>query len=263
MLLPDPEIKMLTDTHIHLYATEFDEDRSSLFMAAHEAGVERFFLPNIDTASIEPMLALEKAFPQRCFPMMGLHPCYVKDNWQEELSIVESWLRKRDFCAVGEIGIDLYWDKTHLKEQQEAFRQQIRWANELNRPIVIHCRESFSEIMDVLDDTPKSPTCGIFHCFSGTIEQAQAIIRRGFLLGIGGVVTFKKSGLDAIVAEIPIENIVLETDGPYLAPTPHRGKRNVPAYLRLIAEKVAEIKNISVEEVAQITTQNSRNVFGR
>ena len=253
---------MLTDTHIHLYATEFDEDRTMLIEEAKAAGVSRFFLPNIDNTSIEPMLELERLYPDYCFPMMGLHPCYVKENWQEELSLVEAWWEKRSFCAVGEIGIDLYWDKTFLEAQQEVFRRQIQLANRVNRPIVIHCRESYSEIMAVLDETPKENPRGIFHCFSGTIEQAQEVVRRGFYLGIGGVVTFKKSGLDAVVAEIPLEHIVLETDAPYLAPTPHRGKRNNPSYLRLIAEKVAEIKNCGVEDVARITTKNAIDIFG-
>ena len=253
---------MLTDTHIHLYASEFDEDRKVLLEQARENGVHRFFLPNIDRMSIEPMLELEQHYPDMCFPMMGLHPCYVKENWQEELAIVEEWWTKRSFCAVGEIGIDLYWDKTFLAAQQEVFARQIQLANRLNRPIVIHSRESFAEIMAVLDDHPKSAPQGIFHCFSGTVEQAQEVIRRGFYVGIGGVVTFKKSGLDEVVKSIPLEHIVLETDGPYLAPTPHRGKRNIPSYLRLVAEKVAELKNCSVAEVADITTKNSKDIFG-
>lgn len=253
---------MLTDTHIHLYASEFDEDRSALFQEAMEHGVNRFFLPNIDRTSIEPMLLLEQQFPQHCFPMMGLHPCYVKENWQEELSVVEEWWTKRSFCAIGEIGIDLYWDKTFLVEQQEVFARQIQLANRVNRPIVIHSRESFQEILAVLDEFPKAAPQGIFHCFSGTVEQAHEVIRRGFYLGIGGVVTFKKSGLDEVVKSIPLEHLVLETDGPYLAPTPHRGKRNIPSYLRLVAEKVAELKNCSVAAVADITTKNSVDIFG-
>lgn len=253
---------MLTDTHIHLYADQFDSDRGQLVEDAMAAGVHRFFLPNIDLESIGPMLALEEKYPGRCFPMMGLHPCYVKDDWEQQLSVIESWWQKRPFCAVGEIGIDLYWEKTHLAEQQEAFRRQIRLANSYNKPVVIHCRESFDEIMAVLDGCPKEAPHGIFHCFTGTLDQAYEVIRRGFLLGIGGVVTFKKSGLDAVVRELPLEHLVLETDAPYLAPTPHRGKRNNPAYLRLVAEQVEAIKGIPLEEVARITTENSKKIFG-
>lgn len=253
---------MLTDTHIHLYADQFDSDRSRLVDEAFAAGVTRFFLPNIDLESIDPMLDLEVKYPGHCFPMMGLHPCYVKEDWETQLSVIESWWERRTFCAVGEIGIDLYWDRTHLAEQQEAFRRQIRLANKYRKPVVIHCRESFDEIIAVLDECPKDGPQGIFHCFTGNIDQAKEVIRRGFILGIGGVVTFKKSGLDAVVKEIPLEHMVLETDAPYLAPTPHRGKRNIPSYLRLIAEQVEAIKGIPLEEVARITSDNSLRVFG-
>ncbi|MFM7218568.1 MAG: TatD family hydrolase [Bacteroidota bacterium] len=253
---------MLTDTHIHLYADQFESDREQLVQEALSVGVDRFFLPNIDLESIGPMLELEEKYPGKCFPMMGLHPCYVKDGWEKHLDVIESWWQRRTFCAVGEIGIDLYWDKNHLAEQQAAFRRQIRLANTHKRPVVIHCRESFKEIIEVLDDCRKETPQGIFHCFTGTVDQAQAVIDRGFLLGIGGVVTFKKSGLDAVVKEIPLEHLVLETDGPYLAPTPHRGKRNIPSYLRLVAEQVEAIKGIPLQEVAAITTENSRRLFG-
>ena len=253
---------MLTDTHIHLYAEEFDPVRQQLLNDAARDGVDRFFLPNIDRESIPAMLRLEEEFPGRCFPMMGLHPCYVKENWESELALVEEWWSKRDFCAVGEIGIDLYWDKTFLEQQQEVFRRQLKLANERNRPVVIHCRESFPELIAVLDEFPKTVPQGIFHCFSGTAEQARQVIEKGFYLGIGGVVTYPKSGLDAVVREIPLEHIVLETDAPYLAPVPYRGKRNLPAYLRFVAEKVALVKEIPLEEVARITTENSKRIFG-
>jgi TatD DNase family protein len=253
---------LLTDTHIHLYAEEFDAARKQLVEEAAGAGVTRFFLPNIDRASVPGMLRLEEEFPGKCFPMMGLHPCYVKENWETELAFVEEWWEKRDFCAVGEIGIDLYWDKTFLEQQQEVFRRQLLLANRKNRPVVIHCRQSYHEIIAVLDQTPKQTPQGIFHCFSGTVEHAQELISRGFYLGIGGVVTYPKSGLDAVVREIPLEHIVLETDAPYLAPVPHRGKRNLPSYLRLVGEKVAAIKGVSLEEVATITTDNSKRIFG-
>ncbi|MFM2135996.1 MAG: hypothetical protein RL021_1396 [Bacteroidota bacterium] len=253
---------MLTDTHIHLYAEEYDPVRDQLLKDAAAAGVNRFFLPNIDRESIPLMLSLEQRYPASCFPMMGLHPCYVKENWENELALVEEWWSKRDFCAVGEIGIDLYWDKTFLEEQKEVFRRQILLANSRKRPVVIHCRQSFDEVVSVLRETPKSNPQGIFHCFSGTAEQAREVIGMGFLLGIGGVVTYPKSGMDAVVREIPLEHLVLETDAPYLAPVPHRGKRNLPAYLRLVAEKVADLKNLPLEEVARVTTENSHQLFG-
>lgn len=254
---------MLTDTHIHLYAEEFNQDLRSLLDAATKSGVNRFFMPNIDVESIPGMLQLEKEFPDNCFPMMGLHPCYVKENWEQELAVVEEWLRKREFCAVGEIGIDLYWDKTFFEEQQEVLRRQILLANELEKPVVIHCRESFNEILSVLDSCPKRAPQGVFHCFTGKTEQAREIIARGFYIGIGGVLTFKKSGLAETIVDIPLEHIVLETDGPYLAPAPHRGKRNEPSYLRLIAQKLAEVKGLTLEQVAEATTMNSQKLFGR
>jgi TatD DNase family protein len=253
---------LLTDTHIHLYAEEFEALRQQLVDDAAAAGINRFFLPNIDRESIPGMMRLEKEFPDRCFPMMGLHPCYVKENWKEELAIVEEWWSARDFCAVGEIGIDLYWDKTFIEEQKEVFRRQVALANSKNRPVVIHCRKSYAEIIAVLEETPKSVPQGIFHCFSGPLEHARELIKKGFYLGIGGVVTYPKAGLAEVVREIPLEHLVLETDAPYLAPVPYRGKRNLPSYLRLVAEKVAEIKETTIEEVALITTDNSRKIFG-
>ena len=253
---------MLTDTHIHLYAEEYDPVRSKLLEEAATAGVTRYFLPNIDRESIPGMLRLEQEFPGRCFPMMGLHPCYVKENWETELALVEEWWSKREFCAVGEIGIDLYWDKTFVEEQKEVFRRQLRLARQHKRPVVIHCRESYQEILSVLNEQPALNPPGIFHCFTGTADQAREVIGLGFCIGIGGVVTYKKSGLDAVVSEIPLEHIVLETDAPYLAPVPHRGKRNLPAYLRLVAEKVADIKGLSLVEVARVTTDNSKRIFG-
>lgn len=253
---------MLTDTHIHLYNKEFDEDREACLDEAVSAGVSRFFLPNIDLESVGPMLALAEKHPERCFPMMGLHPCYVQQDWEEVIIQMEAEWERRDFCAVGEIGIDLYWDKTFFSQQQEALARQIQWANDRHKPIVIHCRESFREIMEVLDRTPKTSPCGVFHCFTGNPQQAQEVIDRGFYVGIGGVLTFKKSGLDEVVRDIPLDHILLETDAPYLAPVPHRGKRNKPSYVRLVAERLAELKNIPLEEVAAITTANSKKLFG-
>lgn len=253
---------IITDTHIHLYAEEFDADRDLLVEQAGVLGVQRFFMPNIDSSSIEPMLELEKRYPGKAYPMMGLHPCYVKENWRSEMELVEKWLNQRKFVAVGEIGIDLYWDKTFLEEQKEAFRIQVRMANERNLPIVIHTRESFDVTYDLLQKTRKDSPQGIFHCFTGTEEQAKKAIGMGFMLGIGGVVTFKNSGVDKAIENIPLEHIVLETDAPYLAPVPYRGKRNDPAYILKVAEKLSEIYKCSVMEVAQITTKNSIQLFG-
>lgn len=254
---------LLVDTHTHLYADAFNPDRPELIRAAMDKGVGRFYLPNIDAASIGPMLELESAYPGVCIPMMGLHPCHVQQDWQAALKRVEEELARRDWVAIGEIGIDLYWDKTFLSEQQQAFQLQVRWANEKKIPVVIHSRQSFSEIIALLDEQPKLSPQGIFHCFTGTLDEAYQAIDRGFYLGIGGVVTFKKSGLDTVVEQVPLNHLVLETDAPYLAPTPHRGKRNLPEYVRLVAEKIAEIKGVSLEEVARVTAENAERIFGR
>lgn len=251
----------LVDTHTHLYVPQFDQDRDAVIQQAIKDGVEHFYLPNIDSSSIESMLELEATYPKRCFPMMGLHPCSVKENYEEELAIVKNWLEQRPFVAVGEIGLDLYWDKTFIEEQKKAFRTQINWAKELNIPIVIHSRESTSEVIEILRAEKDENLRGIFHCFGGSIEEAQAIIELDFYLGIGGVVTFKKSGLDKTMAEIDLKHVVLETDSPYLAPTPYRGKRNESAYIRLVAEKLAGIKNVSFAEVAAITSENAQQIF--
>ena len=261
---------ILTDTHAHLYAEEFEADRSEVIASAQKEGVQRFFLPNIDSSSIAGLLSLTKSFPESCFAMMGLHPCSVKENYAEELGIVESWLEKNNvissnerFYAIGEIGIDLYWDKAFFEEQQLAFRKQIDLAKQYDLPIVIHMRNSFKEVFRNMEELNENRLKGIFHCFSGTLEEAKKIIGLGgFYLGIGGVLTFKNSGLDKVVKEIDLKHIVLETDSPYLAPFPHRGKRNESAYISIIAKKVAEMKNISVEEVAEVTTENSRIIFG-
>ncbi len=252
----------LIDTHAHLYAEEFNDDRAEMIQRALEAGVTRMYLPNIDSTSIEGMLALEAQYPEQCLAMMGLHPCYVKENYQEELALVKSWLEKRSFPAIGEIGIDLYWDKTHVKEQEEAFLTQVEWAKQYDLPIVIHSRESMDLILELLQPLRHERLRGIFHCFSGTVQQAEAAIDMGFLLGIGGVLTFKKSGLDAVLSEIELQHLVLETDAPYLAPTPFRGKRNESSYVLKVAEKLAEVKGMSTSEVASITTQNALQVFG-
>jgi TatD DNase family protein len=252
---------MFIDTHTHLYSEEFNEDRTAIINKAISNSVTKLYLPNINSNSIDGMLQLEKEFPDNCFAMMGLHPCSVKENYLEELIIVKKWLDKRKFIAIGEIGIDLYWDKTFITEQEIAFKKQIDWALEYNYSIVIHCRNAFDEIFTILQSYSKLPK-GIFHCFSGDVEQAQKILAlKNFKLGIGGVVTFKNSGLDKVVETISIEDIVLETDSPYLAPMPYRGKRNESSYIPLIAKKVAELKNISIEEVENITTKNANFIF--
>jgi len=253
---------ILTDTHSHLYAEQFSEDIEDVMLRCRENNIHRIFLPNIDSTSIEGMKKLVAVYPKTCFPMMGLHPTSVKENYLEELKLVEQLLDQEKFVAIGEIGIDLYWDKTYFKEQQDAFRKQINLAKKYKLPFVIHCRDSFNEIFEILDDMNDDDMKGIFHCFTGTLEQANHIINYGgFKLGIGGVVTFKNSGLDAVVKDIDLQHIVLETDSPYLTPTPFRGKRNESSYLIHIAQKLADIYGFSIEEVAAITTKNSRDVF--
>ncbi|MBP7272369.1 MAG: TatD family hydrolase [Saprospiraceae bacterium] len=252
----------LIDTHAHLYSERFDDDRNGMVQRALATGVERMYLPNVDSQSIQGMLALEEAFPQHCFAMMGLHPCSVDANYKKELAIAEKWLADRPFCAVGEIGIDLYWDKTHISEQKSAFITQIHWARELNIPFIIHSRESIDEIIKIVDAEQDGNLRGIFHCFSGTVEQAYIIQQLGFLMGIGGVLTYKKADLPEVVKQVPLTALVLETDAPYLPPTPHRGKRNESAYLTLIAEKLAEAKQTTIEEVAAVTTANALQLFG-
>jgi TatD DNase family protein len=253
---------ILTDTHTHLYSEEFDQDRGEMIQRAINAGVSRFFIPAIDSTCTQAMYDLEQDFPENVFLMMGLHPTYVKDNYEAELAHVASELAKRKFYAIGEIGIDLYWDKTHLKEQQLAFRQQIQWAKKYKLPIVIHCREAFDEIFEILEEEKSPELFGIFHCFSGTYEQALQAISYNMLLGIGGVVTFKNGKIDQFLDRIDLQHLVLETDSPYLAPIPFRGKRNESGYVLNIAAKLAEIYGKSIAEIAAITTENSKRVFG-
>lgn len=253
---------MLTDTHTHLYAEQFDEDRDQMIRKAINLGITRFFIPAIDSNYYQKMYALEKNFPDNVFLMSGLHPTHVKADFEKELEIVKKQLDSHKFYAVGEIGMDLYWDKTFIKEQQEAFLVQISWAKERGLPIVIHCRDAFNEIFDVLDKVNDDRLFGIFHCFTGNEQQANQIINYGFKLGIGGVVTFKNGGIDKFLSKIPIQHIVLETDSPYLAPAPYRGKRNESSYLVNILSKLVEIYDMTPEEIARITTQNSRDIFG-
>lgn len=252
---------ILTDTHTHLYSNQFADDRVVMMQRAFDLNIKRFFIPAIDKSYVAAMYDLEKHFPENVFLMMGLHPTSVKENYEEELAFVEQQFAERDFIAVGEIGIDLYWDKSTLAIQQDAFKRQIQLAKQKNLPIVIHCRESFDEIFDVLETEKDDKLFGIFHCFTGTKAQAERAISYNMKLGIGGVVTFKNGKIDQFLNEIPLKHIVLETDSPYLAPVPYRGKRNESSYLLLVAEKVAQLYGISVEELAEITTQNSKDVF--
>lgn len=252
---------MLIDTHTHLYSEEFDDDRTEMIQRAVDAGVKRFYIPAIDSTYTQRMMDLEKNY-QNIYLMMGLHPTSVKpETYEQELKLVKDWLDKRDFWAVGEIGIDLYWDQSTLKEQQLAFKTQIGWAKEKGLPIVIHCRNSFDEIFEVLETEKDDRLFGIFHCFTGTKEQAERAIGFNMKLGIGGVVTFKNGKIDQFLNQIPIENIVLETDSPYLSPVPYRGKRNESAYVSLVAKKLAEVYNLPEQQIIEITGKNALSVF--
>ena len=253
---------IITDTHTHLYSDAFDVDRNDAIQEAIDNNVQRFFIPAIDSETTQSMYDLEKAFPENVFLMMGLHPTHVKDNYEDELKHVEEELNKRKFYAVGEIGIDLYWDKSTLEIQKKAFKNQIQFAKDRGLPIVIHCREAFDEIFEVLEEEKDEKLFGIFHCFTGTYAQAKQALSYNMKLGIGGVVTFKNGGLDKFISEIPLEQIVLETDAPYLAPKPYRGKRNEPVYILKVAEKLASLYDLPIEEVARITTKNSKEIFG-
>ena len=253
---------LFTDTHTHLYSEEFDQDRNEMIQRAIDAGVSRFFVPSIDSNYTQKMYELEKEFPENIFLMMGLHPTYVKENYLEELAHVETELSKRKFQAIGEIGIDLFWDKSFLKQQQHAFQHQIQLAKKYNLGINIHCRDAFDETFEVLESEKADDLFGIFHCFTGDLVQAEKAVSLGMKLGIGGVATFKNGKIDQFLNQIDLKHIVLETDSPYLAPVPYRGKRNESSYVTLVAQKLAEIYNISIEEIAQITTENSKAVFG-
>ncbi len=252
----------IIDTHAHLYSEEFKEDIDQVMERAEKAGVSTIYLPAIDSTETEAMLALEERFPGRCIAMMGLHPCYVKENVADELAHVRAWLDKRDFVAIGEIGLDFYWDKTFTEQQYEAFDIQMQWALDLNRPIVIHTRNAMQETINRVKPFAQKGLKGIFHCFSGSAESAKQIIDLGFLLGIGGVITYKNAGLPEVLASVGLEHLVLETDAPYLTPVPFRGKRNESSYLTYIISKLAETKQVTEEEVARITTMNAEKLFG-
>ena len=253
---------ILTDTHTHLYSEEFENDRTEMIQRAIDIGVSRFFVPSIDSSYTQKMYDLETQFPNNIFLMMGLHPTYVKENYLEELAHVENELAQKKFYAIGEIGIDLFWDKTFLKQQQIAFQRQIQLAKKYKLAINIHCRDAFDEVFEVLDSECATDLFGIFHCFTGDFGQAKRAIDLNMKLGIGGVATFKNGKIDQFLNEIDLQHIVLETDSPYLSPVPHRGKRNESSYTKIVAEKLSEIYQLPIEDIARITTENSKAIFG-
>lgn len=252
---------MLIDTHSHIYLPDFDEDRDQMIQRAKDAGVSKIYMPNIDKDSIKQVYDTEIKFPDMCFAMMGLHPCSVKETFQEELAIIEKEINSRKFVAIGEIGLDYYWDKTFTAQQKEAFIRQINWAKDLDIPIVIHSRDSTEDVIEIIRKEKTDKLRGIFHCFGGTVEDANKITDLEFLLGIGGVLTYKKSGLDATLANVDIKHIVLETDAPYLTPVPFRGKRNEPSYITYVAQRLSEVLDISIEKVQNITSHNAEKLF--
>ncbi|EMR36759.1 TatD family hydrolase [Vibrio harveyi] len=251
----------MIDTHAHIYASEFDNDRDEVVKRALEQGIDKILLPNIDLESIEPMLKTEAAYPEICRSMMGLHPCYVDGNVEQTLAIIRDWFEKHNFIAVGEIGIDLYWDKTFRAEQEIAFVTQLNWAKEMDLPVVIHTRDSIEETLTLLRQEQDGRLRGVFHCFGGSVEEAQAINELGFHLGLGGVSTFKNGGMDKVIPHLDMNWVILETDCPYLAPVPHRGKRNEPAYTSLVAARVAELRGESFEAIDALTTKNAEELF--
>ncbi len=253
----------LIDTHTHLYLEDFSADIEEVMQRAKDEGIEKFYLPAIDSTETQNMLNLETRFPGKCFPMIGLHPCSVKENYKEELYKIDTMLRERSFAAIGESGLDFYWDKTFTKEQYESLHTQAEWALQYNLPLVLHTRNAMQETIDVIKTYEGKGLRGIFHCFGGTLEQAEQIIEQNFLLGIGGVVTYKNAGLAEIIKDVDLKHIVLETDAPYLTPVPFRGKRNESSYLVYIAQKLALVKNASVEEVATQTTKNAEQIFSQ
>lgn len=251
----------LIDTHTHLYLDDFDTDRELMMQRALDCGVTDFFIPSIDSSYTQKMFDLEAQYPNNIHLMAGVHPTRIKENYKEELAHVSILLKKRKFCAIGEIGIDLYWDKSFLSQQQEAFDLQIKWAKKYNLPFVIHCRDAFDEVFEVLESHKSKELSGVFHCFTGTLEQAQQALKYNLKLGIGGVVTFKNGKIDKFLNQIPLEHIVLETDSPYLAPVPYRGKRNESSYIKNIAKKVSDIYNVPLDEVYLKTTENALKIF--
>jgi len=251
----------IIDSHIHLYLNDFKKDRELLIEKAKRNNIKQFLLPNIDLETIDDLILLCKQYPKTCYPMIGLHPCSVKKNYSLVLSQLMKKIKLSNFIAIGEIGIDLYWDKTFIEEQKAAFKIQLDWAKKRKLPVVIHCRNSFNEIYEILKEEADENLNGVFHCFGGTLEQAKKIIELNFYLGIGGVLTFKNSGLEEVIKNIPIENIIIETDAPYLAPSPYRGKRNLPEYLIIIAQKLCDIKGISMNMLTRQLYKNTKSLF--
>ena len=253
----------LIDTHAHVYDHQFRADLDEMIMRAKDAGVGKILMPNVDSASLSDMHAVATRFPQFCLPMLGLHPCSVNESYLQELKLVEQNLfsGKENYVAVGEIGLDFYWDKTFIPQQKEALTQQVKWAKELRLPVVLHSRDSFHDVIELLKPLKDVNLKGVFHCFTGTVEEAEQAIALEFFLGIGGVVTFKNSGLDKTIEKIDLKHLILETDAPYLAPAPHRGKRNESSYVKLVAEKIAQVKNLPFDEVSRITTENAKKLF--
>ncbi|MGJ7030453.1 TatD family hydrolase [Niabella hirudinis] len=252
---------MLIDTHSHIYSKEFDNDRAEMLRRAFDTPVSTILMPAIDGATHPLMLQLEQDYPGQCRSMIGLHPCSVKEDYEEELHQVEVLLKQRSFIAIGETGLDFYWDLSFKEQQIEAFERQIAWALEYELPLVIHSRESTDACVEIIKKYTPRGLRGVFHCFGGNISQAKTIIEEGFYLGIGGVLTFKKSGLDQVMKELPLDHVVLETDAPYLAPVPYRGKRNEPAYILKVAQKLAEVRGMTVDEIATITAANAKKLF--
>jgi len=251
----------LIDTHAHLYLDEFKEDIRDCVSRSLDSGVEKILMPNIDSTTIDSMLELETSFPEVCFPMMGLHPCSVDKDFEKELYLVENWLNKRDFNAIGETGIDLYWDKMHFVQQCEALKIQIEWAKKFKIPIVLHTRDSFEETFKIVENLKDDDLTGVFHCFTGSVQEAEKITKIGFSMGIGGVSTFKNGGMEQVIPTLPLENLLLETDSPYLAPAPHRGKRNEPAFIPIIAQRISDITGIELEKIHDICYRNAVNLF--
>lgn len=257
----DPATHRLIDTHAHVFAEEFAKDIVETLQRARDRGVTRVIMPNIDHTSIDAMLELEHRYPGVCYATIGLHPTSVKKDFERELYIVEEWLGKRKFVALGEMGTDLYWDKTFWEQQKEAFAVQAGWAKKYELPLIIHCRETLGETIEMVEQLQDDRLRGVFHCFTGSAEQAERIVKAGFFLGIGGVSTFKKGGLDSVLPHVSLDHIVLETDSPYLAPVPHRGKRNEPAYVAFVAERVGQIMNVPTDEICTRTTRNALRLF--
>jgi len=249
------------DTHVHIYSDKYAGDREQVIRRTTQNGVSQLFMPNVDVDTIDAMLECELRYPGVCIPMMGLHPCDVKKDFEKQLYVMEDWINKREFAGIGETGLDLYWDKTFFEQQKEALRVQIQWAKEKQWPIILHCRESMDETIAIIREEKGENLKGIFHCFSGSLAQAEEIIQLGFMLGIGGVSTYKNGGLDAVLPHIDPAFVVLETDGPYLAPVPHRGKRNSPEYIPVIAQRVGDLLEKSLEEIAELTSNNAKRIF--